>query len=246
MPRILFYGGTAFCVFLALTSAGEAARQVQSSNLAFAGLASDGVPTARPAWAILVALVAGLAASAIFLRMAALLAARNLFGAFLAVFAVTGAVISLAAVLFVQSRMTASTADSNLIASLSELHLAGCLLLGFFIALGLLAMRPYFRVQASRFLSLSVAFPLPVFALIVVQELFFQTSSAPLPAATPASIAFLALLAVLFFTISIHCVRHRHLFLEMTNLRELLDGRIDPTERKTSRPFRVGGAAFDS
>jgi hypothetical protein len=37
-------------------------------------------------------------------------------------------------------------------------------------------------------------------------------------------------------------VRHRHLFLEMTNLRELLDSRVDLNGR-SSRPVRV---AFDS
>ncbi|HEU4523043.1 MAG TPA: hypothetical protein VFT12_13630, partial [Thermoanaerobaculia bacterium] len=73
MPKVLFYAGTAVCLFVALTGAAEAARQIQSSNLAFAGLDAEGAATARAAWAILVALIAGLATSAIFLRMAALL-----------------------------------------------------------------------------------------------------------------------------------------------------------------------------
>ncbi|HVR40503.1 MAG TPA: hypothetical protein VMU84_15510 [Thermoanaerobaculia bacterium] len=44
------------------------------------------------------------------------------------------------------------------------------------------------------------------------------------------------MLAVLFFSIAVHCIRHRHLFLEMTNLRELLD----------SRSRTIGHVAFDS
>ena len=44
--------------------------------------------------------------------------------------------------------------------------------------------------------------------------------------------------------IAVHCVRHRHLFLEMTNLRELLDSRVDPAGRGTRR--HIGGVAFDS
>lgn len=246
MPKVLFYAGTAFCLFLALTGAAEAARQIQSSSLAFGALGPDGAAPARAAWAILIALIAGMATSAIFLRMAALLAARNLFGAFLAVFAVSGAVVSLAAVLFLQARLASPAADAALIDTLSELHLAGSLILGFFVALGLLAMRPYFRVQASRFLSISVVFPLPIFALIVVQELFVQSSAAPMPSATPASIVFFAVVSVLLFSIGVHCIRHRHLFLEMTNLRELLDGRVDPSSRQPGRSIRLGGAAFDS
>lgn len=246
MPRVLFYVGTAFCLFLALTSAAEAARQIQSSTLAFAALGAAGVVSARAAWAIFVALIAGLASAAIFLRMAALLAARNLFGAFVAVFAVSGAVISLAGLLLVQARMVSPQIEAAASAALSEFHLAACLALGFFVALGLLAMRPYFRVQASRFLSVSVAFPLPIFALIIAQELFVRASAPPMPAATPASVVFFAVTAVLFFSIAIHCIRHRHLFLEMTNLRELLDGRVDPAARPNGRPIRLGGAAFDS
>ena len=245
MPKVLFYAGTAFCLFLALTAGAEALRQMQGGSLAFVVMHDAGTPGARGAWAVLVALVAGLAAAAIFLRMAALLAARNLFGAFLALFAVTGAVVSLAAVLFLQSRI-ATISDAASVVALRELHLAGCLVLGFFVALGLLALRPYFRVQASRILSISVAFPLPLFALVIVQELFVGASRAPLPAATPASVVFFAVVAGLFFAIAVHCIRHRHLFLEMTNLRELLEGRIDPTGRHPGRPIRLGGAAFDS
>lgn len=247
MPRVLFYAGTAFCLFLALTSGAEAVRQVQSGTFAFAALdAARTVSPARAAWSIVVALVAGLAAAAIFLRMAALLAARNLFGAFLAVFAVTGAVMSLAALLFVQSRMISTGSASIVVSALGEFHLAGMLVLGFFVALGILSMRPYFRVQASRFLSISVVFPLPLFAVVAAQEIFAGASAPPLPAATPASIVFFAVVAVLFLAIAVHCVRHRHLFLEMTNLRELLEGRFDPSGRHTPRPIRLGGAAFDS
>ena len=245
MPRVLFYAGTAFCFFLALTSAAEATRQIQSSTFAFVAVGAEGAFSSRAGWAIVVALVSGLASAAIFLRMAALLAARNLFGAFMAIFSVSGAMVTLASVLFLQARM-AVVGDDAARATLAELHLAGSLILGFFVGLGLLSMRPYFRVQASRFLSISVVFPLPLFALIVLQEMFVKASAPPLPAASPASVVFLASVAILFFAIGVHCIRHRHLFLEMTNLRELLDGRVDPAARPPGRPIRLGGAAFDS
>jgi hypothetical protein len=46
---------------------------------------------------------------------------------------------------------------------------------------------------------------------------------------------------MLFFSIAVHCVRHRHIFIEMTNLRELLEPRVDPGRAKA-----VGRVAFDS
>src|SRR5690242_5572026 len=113
MPKGLFYTGTAFCLFLALTSAAEAARELRRGVLAFAGL-PDG-PYA--AWAIVAALLSGLAIAGLFLRMAALLAARNLFAAFVALVSVTAATAALAGVLFLQWRMTAAASPH-----LDEIH----------------------------------------------------------------------------------------------------------------------------
>ncbi|HVS33681.1 MAG TPA: hypothetical protein VMS98_19760 [Thermoanaerobaculia bacterium] len=239
MPKVLFYSGTAFLLFLALTGAAESARQFQGESIALAALDAERVSSRAP-WAIVVALVAGLAAAAVFLRMAALVAARNLFGAFLAIFSVTGAISTLSAVLLLQSRLAASASS----ATLTELHFVGSLVLGYFVSLSLLSLRPYFRVQASRFLSALVFLPLPLFALILLQEIFAGGAPAALPAATPASLVYFAVLSVLFFSIAVHCIRHRHLFLEMTNLRELLDGRVDPLGRPPRRS--IGGVAFDS
>jgi hypothetical protein len=239
MPKFLFYTGTAFCLFLALSSAASALRDFEDGASAFIAI-GGGVAT-HAAWAILVALFASLAVSAVFLRMAALVAARNLFAAFVAVFAVAAAVGSLVVVLMLQIRMLRARSVFD---SLSDAHLACVFALGWFVSAMLLAMRPYFRVQASRILSVLVFLPLPLFALIIGQELFVNASHAPLPAATPAVIVYFAVLAVLFFSIAVHCVRHRYLFLEMTNLRELLDSRVDPASRAARRT--IGGVAFDS
>lgn len=247
MPKLLFYAGTAFCLFLALVSAAESVREVEGATMTFAAIHGTGAFGARAPWAIVVAFFTGLAAALIFVRMAALLAARNLFGAFMALFCVAGAVSSLTAVLLLQSRILVLGHHSStdpLTQILSEMHLVCFLVFGYFISLSLLALRPYFRVQASRFLSALVFLPLPLFALILMQELFVIGSHAPLPASSPASRVFFGIVAVLFFAIAVHSIRHRHLFLEMTNLRELLDGRIDPTARAPRRP--IGGVAFDS
>lgn len=242
MPKFLFYAGTAFCLFLALTSGGGVARALRLGDLSFAALPAG--PYA--AWSIAAAFITGLAIAALFLRMAALLAARNLFAAFVGVLSVSGATIALAGVLFVQWRMVlGEAAAAPAIATalhLGEIHFAALMALGFFVSLSLLALRPYFNIQASRFLSALVLFPLPLFLLIVAQEMFVRPSEAPLPSSTPASLVFFAVLSVLFVSIAVHCIRHRHLFLEMTNLRELLDSRVDP-----ARPGRpIGGVALNS
>ncbi|HSP15126.1 MAG TPA: hypothetical protein VLV78_10265 [Thermoanaerobaculia bacterium] len=247
MPKFLFYTGTAFCLFVALTSAAESMREMQGGGLAFAAFQSGGLFSPRGPWAIVVALLAGLAVAVIFVRMAALLAARNLFGAFLALLCVAGAIASLSAVLLLQSRMLVLVrhgVQTPLGQWLSEMHFAGFLLLGYFVSLSLLALRPYFRIQASRFLSALVFLPLPIFGLVMTQELFVHASTAPLPASSPASLGYFSIVSILFFAIGVHCIRHRHLFLEMTNLRELLDGRFDSTARGSRRP--IGGVAFDS
>jgi hypothetical protein len=243
MPKSLFYIGTAFCVFLALSAAATLTQQIQGGPVAFIAVHGAATSSGSSAgWAIVIALIAALAVAAILIRMAALLAARNLFGAFLAVLSVGAALVSLAWVVLLQVRMLGLTRRRIAISGdIGEMHFAAVLMLGYFVALSFLALRPYFRVQASRFLSALVFFPLPLFLLIVVQELFVTASSAPLPATTPASIVFFAVVAMLFFSIAVHCVRHRHMFIETTNLRELLEPRIDPA--RSGRP--IGGVAFD-
>ncbi|HKO01089.1 MAG TPA: hypothetical protein VJ032_05330 [Thermoanaerobaculia bacterium] len=245
MPRILFYAGTAFFLFLALSAATDAVQQLQGGDIAFVAVQGASVSTSTTAaWAIVVALLAGVACAALLVRMAALLAARNLFGAFLALFSVGGAVTSLVWLLFLQTRMLMQARHGAAAGAAGELHFAACMMLGYFVSISLLALRPYFHIQASRVLSALVFFPLPLFLLIVTQELFVGSTSAALPARSPASLVFFGVLAMLFFAIAVHCIRHRHMFLELTNLRELLDARIDPASRPTGgRPVRI---AFDS
>lgn len=245
MPKSLFYIGTGFCVFLALSAAAMVAQQLDSGAPAFIAVRGSGVITTSAApWAILVALIAGLAVAAVLVRMATLLAARNLFGGFLALFAIGAAVVSLSWILLLQARMLIMFRQriaAN--GATTAMHFAAVMMLGYFVAFTFLALRPYFRVQASRFLSALVFFPMPLFLLILMQELFLSGAAGPLPARTPASSVFFGLMAMLFFAIAVHCIRHRHMFLELTSLRELLDPRIDPA-RAAGRS--IGGVAFDS
>src|SRR5438034_9468411 len=106
MPKPLFYIGTGFCFFLALSAAATVAQQIETGAPVFVAMRGNAVAVAGAApWAILVALAAGLAVAAVLVRMATLLAARNLFGGFLALFAIGAAVVSLAWILLLQARM---------------------------------------------------------------------------------------------------------------------------------------------
>jgi len=238
MPKLLFYSGTAFCVFLALSSAASAWHDFQTGATVFVAL--GGGSTARAAWAIVVALLTATAVATILLRMAALVAARNLFAAFVALFAVAGSLMALVWVLMLEARMLREPP----LPALADFHLAGVLGLAYFVSLTMLALRPYFRVQASRMLSLLVFLPLPLMILVLLRELFVAHSRGPLPSSSPALVTWFAILAVLFFAIAVHSIRHRYLFLEMTNLRELLDSRADLADRAARRT--IGGVAFDS
>lgn len=222
MPKLLFYAGTAVCLLAALVAGGEVARQVGGMDAP-----SPGAP------GLAVALVAGVALASLFLRMASLLAARDLFAAFVSVWSITGATAALAAVLFLEWRIV------RVGQAIEDLRFVAVMVLGFFVSLTLLALRPYFSIQASRFIAALVLVPLPLFALVAAQEM----SAAQAIARPPVSQLYFSILAILFVSIAVHCIRHRYLFLEMTNLRELLDTRIDPTTRP-GRP--IGGVAFDS
>jgi hypothetical protein len=253
MPKPLFYTGTAFCLFIALSAATALLQQTGGAPFGF--VAVHGLmlaATSSSAWAIVVALLAGGAAAAILVRMATLLAARHLFAAFAALFTVAAAMVSLSWVLLLQARMLMIARGGlgmlnegmrPIGRELVEMHFAAVMMLGYFIAVSFLALRPYFRIQASRVLSVLVAFPLPLFLLILVQELFEGGTAIALPGATPASYVFVGVISLLFFAIAVHCIRHRHMFLETTNLRELLDTRVDHAARP-GRP--IGGVAFDS
>jgi hypothetical protein len=243
MPKALFYTGTAFCLFLALAAAAGLTQQLHGQVTFVAVHGGAVATTSAAAWAIIVALVAGMAAAAILLRMAALLAARNLFAAFLAVFCVGAAIVSLAAVVLLQSRMlvAARHVRAPLGDAIVQMHFAAVMMLGWFVSMSFLALRPYFRIQASRFLSATVFFPLPLYLLILLQEMFVNGSRAALPTVTPASLVYFAATALLFFAIAVHCIRHRHMFLEMTNLRELLESRLDHGKERV-----IGRVAYGS
>ena len=241
MPKVFFYAGTGFCFFLALCAAAGLLSQAEGGPLVFVAV-HGAIVSAKSAsgWAIVVALIAGVATSTILVRMTALLAARDVFGALFALLATAAAVVSLAWTLLLQTRMMMLVRHGLGYGEVAQLHFAALMMLGCFVSLTFLALRPYFSVQASRGLSALVFFPFPLYCLILAQELFVSTRLSPLPSASPAALVFFGVMAVLFFAIAVHCIRHRHMFIETTNLRVLLDTRVDRSSG------RIGGVAFDS
>src|SRR5438132_8768923 len=202
MPKLLFYAGTGFCLFLALSAAAGFAAQLEGGTLSFVAVHGAVITnSSAAAWSIIVALIAAMATAAILVRMASLLAARNLFGAFVALLSITAAMLTLAWTLLLQSRMIMLVRQRAAWDGVGQLHFVAFLMLGCFLSLTFLALRPYFRVQASRVLAALVFFPFPLFCLILIQELFVSTPLQPLPPATPAALVFFAVVALLFFSL---------------------------------------------
>jgi hypothetical protein len=117
----------------------------------------------------------------ILVRMAALLAARNVFGALFALLSTAAAIVSLAWTLLLQTRMLMLVRHGIAYGDLAQFHFAAVMMLGCFVSLTFLTPRPYFSVQASRVLSALVFLPFPLYCLILAQELF--RLHAPLAAA---------------------------------------------------------------
>ncbi|HEX3071624.1 MAG TPA: hypothetical protein VHX14_23885, partial [Thermoanaerobaculia bacterium] len=139
MPKFFFYAGTAFCLFLALCAAAGLMSQAEGGPMVFAALRGAVVSgTNAAAWAILVALIAGVATSAILIRMAALLAARNVFGALFALLATTASVIALVWTLLLQARMLMMVRHGLGYAELAPLHFAALMMLGCLVSLAFL------------------------------------------------------------------------------------------------------------
>lgn len=216
MPKPLFYTGV-LCTILFAVGCGAAALDLFRSDAGGLEAGRD-----RAVLASLTMLLFTVPVAALFLRMASLLAARNLFASFLALFSISCTSLALAGVSLLRLRNSVTAGRGP------ELEQGGYLLLGWFLSVSFLVLRPYFKGQASRLISSLVFFPLPLFCWILLQtpiEVF--TAGVATPDSSPLFL-FLVVVAALFFAVALHSTRHRHLFLEVTNLRELLDARVDP------------------
>lgn len=247
MPKSLFYAGVIFCALFALLVASgvmQAGSTPGLDGLLYDSAAGELSGPASPAVMIAILLMM-VPVAAILLRMASLVAARNLFAAFFGIFSVSCSALTLGYLAALQFRIgmvvRASTDAVSRIQPLVESQIAGTWSFGWFLSLALLALRPYFRIQASRTLSALVFLPAPVFLWSLAG------AAGQVPGTTSSTMMlYWSLLAAIFLAIAVHCMRHRHLFIEVTNLRELLDTRVVPPLGDRRRLSFDSGVAFDS
>ena len=235
MPKPLFYAGVCSAVLIALLSAVYAfgAHPPKGVDEQLNTLALSGHP-ATP-YFFLAVLVFSVPVAALFLRIASLLAVRNLFQAFLAVAALMGTLLT-AVLLAIGSLRLAVFADQlqlpgagSLLGPLLETHIVNYYALGLFLSLLLLALRPWFQIQASGVLSGSMLLPAVLYGWVLIEEHFIApvtTLSAAFRSAP--SFAFFLIVAGIFLGLAIHCLVHRHLLVEVTNLREIMDSNVEP------------------
>jgi len=246
MSKLLFYLGIICLGFLALLT-GVQAVQTAYAPSSMSGFESLTLQSSRISnlGSLFFSLVVVMAVAGLFVRMASLLAARDLFTAFFAALAAGCTAFAGMMVSAIQFRISAvlHSPDVAVLRALEEMHLAAVYAVGCFLSITLFVFRTYFKVHSSRMLTVLSIISAPLFALIVAFEYGGVSVSyidfSPL---------FLATISMTFAAIAFHSLRHRHLFLEITNLRELLDARIDPLSRpRTTRPMQLGNdVAFDS
>jgi hypothetical protein len=234
MPRGLFLAGvgaSALIGVLALVYAFAAFLPAPTGNEA---LGSSGNPAA-PVF-LLAVLACVFPMAAVFTRIASLLAVRNLYQALFASVALACTLLtvcflsiaSLRLAIRVRAPVTAETAPS--IVLLVEEVLVSYYALGLFLSVLLLAIRPWFSIQASGILSGMLVLPSFLFSWIVVEEhLLAPVTTLSEAYRSAPSFAFFLIVAAAFISIAAHCLAHQHYFLEVTNLREILD------ERRSSR-----------
>lgn len=247
MPKSLFYLGVIFSMLAALLLLGA----VVDRGLTGDWLEVSSVQLLRGSTtrSVLAVMLLSIPVAGFFLRIASLIAPRNLFAAFFAIFATCSAAVSAglyagldfrASLYERRGELTPGQADN--LDMMLELRLATLWALGFFLATMFLATRPYFRLH-GRALPIAVAMPLPVFLLALLSRYAAPDWMAIVSLLLTGLL--LALFALLLVAAAVHGLRHRHLFIELTNLRELLDGRLE-REQRPAREFPFsGGVAYD-
>lgn len=249
MSKLLFYLGVICLGFLALLT-GVQAVQTAYAPSSMSGFESLTLQSSRISnlGSLFFSLVVVMAVAGLFVRMASLLAARDLFTAFFAALAAGCTAFAGMMVSAIQFRISAvlHSPDLAVLRALEEMHLAAVYAVGCFLSITLFVFRTYFKVHSSRMLTILSIIPAPLFALILA----FEYGGVRDVRVSPIDFSplFLATVSMTFVAIAFHSLRHRHLFLEITNLRELLDARIDPLSRpRPIRGMRLGNdVAFDS
>lgn len=221
MPKPLFYASIFVAAVLSALMGREALRELGFvSGPALERLVSGELMHVRDPRGLAVIVICGfaIALASIFLRMASFLAARSLFASYFVVFSV--ACSAFAAVAFGVMHLRARIPNSRFLEDLAAAEGIAGQLLALFVALTLFSVHSYFRVHASRMLSGLSCLPLPAFLLAAVLSTSLSPSSSAL---ATANFAYFGTLCFVFLALAVHAYRHRVLFLESTNLRNLTD-----------------------
>jgi len=243
MPRGLFFVGvvaSALIGVLALVYAFAAFLPPATGNEA---LASSGNPAAP--FFLLAMLACVFPVAAVFTRIASLLAVRNVYQALFASVALactllTVCLLGIASLrLAIRARAPISVDHAASIGQLVEQVLVSYYALGLFLSVLLLALRPWFSIQAGGILAGLLVLPSFLFGWIVVEEhLLAPVTTLSAAYRSAPSLAFFLIVAAIFIGITAHCLAHQHVFLEVTNLRELLD---EPRAARGGRVSFGGG-----
>ncbi|HVT04363.1 MAG TPA: hypothetical protein VHL58_13425 [Thermoanaerobaculia bacterium] len=248
MPKTIFYSGVVASFLVALLCGAQAAGWV--SGISPAPLRFADSFTSEIALGALLLLVA-LPLSCLLIRIASLLAARNLFSGFVATASSGCTLLASVFLAACEWRMafthSASGVPAATVQLLSQIRSVSLLIFGMSVVLALLSIRPYFRAQANGILSALLCLPGFLLARVLIDQAEFLGGSSMALAPTPSSALFLSLMSLIFGALGVHCLRHRHSFIEVTNLRELLDSRIDAQGSDRRRRFGFSSdIAFDS
>lgn len=220
MPRILFYIGVVFSIAIALMLVATVGEQLFNGELLrYDRTVAHGLASHGSSEIVLVVLMA-IPVCALYLRIASLIAVRNLFAAVLAVSAISCALLS---GLFLFSlkieREVLAGVQGNLIGvnlSVVAGHLAAI-----FVSLTFVTLLPYFVIH-NRTLTGVLSLPAALYLLVLAEKFAHRSAFGE----ALASSGFLLSMAAAAASIAIHSLRHRHPFLEVTSLRDLLGGAV--------------------
>lgn len=220
MPRILFYIGITLSLAIALILIWTVGAQIVFGELLrYDVTVVEGLATHGSGEIVLVVLMT-IPICALYLRIASLIAVRNLFASILAVTSISCALLSGLFLLALKlERDVLAGIDAHQIGL--NLSIVAGHLVAIFVSLTFVTLLPYFGLHNRTVAALTLT-P-AVFYLLVLTEKFLHRWSF---GEALASGGFLLSIAATSTAIAIHSLRHRHPFLEVTNLRDLLGGAI--------------------
>ncbi len=185
------------------------------------GLASHG------SGEIVLVLLITIPVCALYLRIASLIAVRNLFAAVLSMTATSCALLSGLFLLALKlERDVLSGLESHQLGL--ELSIVAGHLVAIFSSLTFITLLPYFGLHNRTVAALTLT-PAAFYLLVLAEKFGYQWSFG----GALASAGFLSAIAVTSSAIAIYSLRHRHPFLEVTSLRDLLGSPGQPLSARS-------------